>query len=301
MDDLISRRVLIDALHTWFRDGFDEDKWWNSTHVLAAIEGLPSAQQWYKWETCFDCPLSHGCPKIKGCTNEQANEYASQMPNDCPLSAQPDHVADISKKVADDDCISRREAIDALWKALYTYEDETERQFQESDELDVGDWIGHRIFVQNMNDIDRQTILNLPSAQPEQVCVTTVALTDEQVKEAVEKEKNAVISVIEPEPHWIPCSEKMPSETVIATVETKAFKHRYVCEAVWIPRWTWKASFDEWEDCSEYNEDDDEYYVLEGWYERVHNWDEYAYVAIDDDVIAWMSMPIPYCGVGNGE
>ena len=105
----------------------------------------------------------------------------------------------------------------------------------------------------------------------------------------------------QPEQHWIPCSEKMPSETVIATVETKTFKHRYVCEAVWIPRWTWKASFDEWEDCSEYNEDDDEYYVLEGWYERVHNWDEYAYVAIDDNVIAWMSMPIPYCGGGNGE
>ena len=145
------------------------------------------------------------------------------------------------------------------------------------------------------------TVKTLPAVQPEQVCVATVALTDEQVKEAVEKAKNAVISVIEPEPHWIPCSEKMPSETVIATVETKAFKHRYVCEAVWIPRWTWKASFDEWEDCSEYNEDDDEYYVLEGWYERVHNWDEYAYVAIDDDVIAWMSMPIPYCGGGNGE
>lgn len=110
MSDLIDRRQAIDALHTWFRDGFDEDKWWNSTHVLAAIEGLPSAQQGYKWETCFECPLSHGCPKIKGCTNEQAIEYASQMPNDCPLSAQHDHVADISKKV-EGDCISRKEAL----------------------------------------------------------------------------------------------------------------------------------------------------------------------------------------------
>ena len=104
----------------------------------------------------------------------------------------------------------------------------------------------------------------------------------------------------QPEPHWIPCSEKMPSETVIATVKTKVLMHRYVCEAVWVPRWTWKASFDAWEDCSEYKEDDDEYYVLEVWYERVHNWDEYAYVAIDDNVIAWMPIPIPYCG-GNGE
>lgn len=66
-----------------------------------------------------------------------------------------------------DDTISRQAAIDALWKALYEYEDKTEKQFQESEDLDVGDWIEHRIFVQNMNDIDRQTILNLPSAQPE--------------------------------------------------------------------------------------------------------------------------------------
>ena len=66
-----------------------------------------------------------------------------------------------------DDAISKAAAIGALWKALYEYEDKTEKQFQESKDLDVGDWIGHRIFVQNMNDIDRQTILNLPSAQPD--------------------------------------------------------------------------------------------------------------------------------------
>ena len=65
------------------------------------------------------------------------------------------------------DTISRRAAIDALWEALYEYEDKTKKQFQESDELDVEDWILHREFVQNMNDIDRQTILNLPSTQPE--------------------------------------------------------------------------------------------------------------------------------------
>ena len=60
--------------------------------------------------------------------------------------------------------IDRQAAIDALWKALYEYEDVTEKQFIDSDELDVGDWFQHRIFVQNMSDIDRQTILALPSA-----------------------------------------------------------------------------------------------------------------------------------------
>lgn len=43
-DDLISRQAEIDALHTQFRDGFDGDKWWNSTHVLAVIESLPPAE-----------------------------------------------------------------------------------------------------------------------------------------------------------------------------------------------------------------------------------------------------------------
>ena len=66
-----------------------------------------------------------------------------------------------------DDLIYRQQAVDALWKALYDYEDKTEKQFQDSEELDVGDWFFHRIFVQNMSDIDRQTILKLPSAQPE--------------------------------------------------------------------------------------------------------------------------------------
>ena len=64
------------------------------------------------------------------------------------------------------DLISRQKAIDELWKALYDFEDKMENQFQKSEELDVTDWSLHRIFVQKMSDIDRQTILNLPSVKP---------------------------------------------------------------------------------------------------------------------------------------
>lgn len=67
-----------------------------------------------------------------------------------------------------DDLISRQEAIDALWGALYEYEDKTKKRFIESEELDAADWFQHSIFVQNMSDIDRQTILNLPSTQSRQ-------------------------------------------------------------------------------------------------------------------------------------
>ena len=81
------------------------------------------------------------------------------------------HIADDSKMVSsswphENGLIDKEQAICALWKALHEYEDEAERQFQESEDLDIGDWELHRIFVQNMSDIDRQTIRNLPSAQP---------------------------------------------------------------------------------------------------------------------------------------
>lgn len=86
-------------------------------------------------------------------------------------SAQPEteeRTAESAQNVTNGELISKKAAIDALWKALYEYEDKTEKQFQESEDLDVADWILHRIFVQNMNDIDRQTILALPSAEPDE-------------------------------------------------------------------------------------------------------------------------------------
>ena len=55
---------------------------------LECMNTLPSVKPEQKWETCFDCPLSHGCPKISGCTNGQTMEYASEIPDDCPISVQ---------------------------------------------------------------------------------------------------------------------------------------------------------------------------------------------------------------------
>lgn len=83
------------------------------------------------------------------------------------------------------DFISRQAAIDALWKSLYEYEDKTEKQFKESEELDIYDWIEYRIFVQNMSDIDRQTLLDLPPAQPEQRWIPFQfrPMTDEEKEE----------------------------------------------------------------------------------------------------------------------
>lgn len=52
--------------------------------MITAI-GYENKKRGQKWETCFDCPLSHGCPKINGCTNEQAEQYAGEIPEGCPI------------------------------------------------------------------------------------------------------------------------------------------------------------------------------------------------------------------------
>lgn len=59
--------------------------------------------------------------------------------------------------------IDANRLITELWNAMWKYEDETEKQFLESDELDVGDWFSHRIFVQNMSDIDRDVVQKQPT------------------------------------------------------------------------------------------------------------------------------------------
>jgi hypothetical protein len=107
-------------------------------------------------------------------TNEEAinvlNDYDINFERNTAEEVAEAHEMAIKaiRTIPSEDCISRKAAIDALWKALHEYEDKTENQFSESKELDVADWFQHRIFVQNMSDIDRQTILNLPSATPQQ-------------------------------------------------------------------------------------------------------------------------------------
>lgn len=65
--------------------------------------------------------------------------------------------------------IDREDAIKALRQALYEYEDKMEKRFLNLDELDIYDWSEHEIFVQNMNDIDCKTILEMPDADVEPI------------------------------------------------------------------------------------------------------------------------------------
>lgn len=100
MADMIDRQAAIRTIEWWF--GILDQ---NPDILIDSIITLPSVQP-ERWDTCFSCPLSHGCPVIKGCTNDQAEQYAGEIPADCPLdkeSAQPE------QKKGDWEYIERRE------------------------------------------------------------------------------------------------------------------------------------------------------------------------------------------------
>ena len=100
---------------------------------------------------------------------------------------------------------------------------------------------------------------------------------------------------------WIPCKTALPKteEKVLITCEHLDIygkPHRYVCKAFHVDRYTMRSDVDWWDEgCDEYREEDDQYYVLEGWYEYIHNWGNYSSVRITEDkVVAWMPLPTPY-------
>lgn len=104
------------------------------------------------------------------------------------------------------------------------------------------------------------------------------------------------------EPHWIPCSERLPENRVDVLIcyrEWQKYAKRYVYTIVngWYARkYSVKENvFSEWEMDSDYKEDEDEFYIPEGWYEfttqgnaDLMNW------YINAEVVAWMPLPEPY-------
>jgi hypothetical protein len=95
---------------------------------------------------------------------------------------------------------------------------------------------------------------------------------------------------------WISVAEALPESGVhcliSCTVKRCNGTHgQYVCVGYYAEKFKHLA-YGVDDDCvSEYNEENDEFYISEGWYEVIKNWDDYGFVAIGDFVTHWMPLP----------
>jgi hypothetical protein len=92
---------------------------------------------------------------------------------------------------------------------------------------------------------------------------------------------------------WVSVTDALPKSgvTVLACYRNRLGKLRRI-RAHWIAAKTAEANSEDWDQCSEYDEATDTYYVTEGWYECIDNWGDYSAVAVSEgDVTHWMPLP----------
>ena len=98
---------------------------------------------------------------------------------------------------------------------------------------------------------------------------------------------------------WIPVKDRLPENGVHVLLCCEMHRcggeiaGKYVCDGYYAEANKIIAGdFPDECDC-EYSEEDDEYYLCEGWYEVIKNWDDYNSVRVGDFVTHWMPLPEP--------
>ena len=95
---------------------------------------------------------------------------------------------------------------------------------------------------------------------------------------------------------WIPVTERLPEsgKHVLLCCEVRPAMKRYICDGYYAKAKSIinSCSFD-YECAVEYDEERDEYFLLEGFYEVIKNWDDFTSITIEDFVTHWMPLPEP--------
>lgn len=96
---------------------------------------------------------------------------------------------------------------------------------------------------------------------------------------------------------WINVKDRMPKqeECVLLLCKTQ-YGTSYKCIGFYESGTMRRDDSDycwDYEVCDIYDEENDDYLVNKGWFERVFNWDDYSACGIEDDVTHWMPLPEP--------
>jgi hypothetical protein len=116
-------------------------------------------------------------------------------------------------------------------------------------------------------------------------------LTEENAR--LEADNARLTAQIEAE-RWTPVSGQMPESGthVLLYCEIRPIRKKYVCDGYYAAPKT--ITCENSEDCAcEYDDEKDEYFLLEGYYEVIKNWDDFGSISIDDFVTHWRPLPQP--------
>lgn len=111
----------------------------------------------------------------------------------------------------------------------------------------------------------------------------------------LESERDAAMAKV---PKWISVEERLPESGVHVFVCCErtgymGYKTQYVCDGFYAGKYKVKVGWRDEDTAAEYSEEDDEFYLEEGWYEVIKNWGDYDSVVIDDRPTHWMFMHEP--------
>ena len=103
---------------------------------------------------------------------------------------------------------------------------------------------------------------------------------------------------MQPVEPWISVEDRLPDSGihVLLCCKTSYEPKYYICDGFYAVTKTVECS-NNYDDDAEYDDETDEYYLPEGFYEVIKNWDEYSSIVIGDKITHWMPLPIPpSCG-----
>jgi hypothetical protein len=89
---------------------------------------------------------------------------------------------------------------------------------------------------------------------------------------------------------WTPATTKPASSQIVLAAYRNDQGNPRIVRAVWVAANTVESLTDD-EGVGVYCEANDTYYLAEGWWEQIDNWDDYGQVLIHHEFTHWMPMP----------